>query len=81
MVHLGERSPLGTRVAVRQRMVLIAPDPHDLVARDVDEDPADRGADSAEAAQRPYVVSVSENGIIVWREGYLHKKSGDGVAR
>ena len=50
-----ERATLRTGVAVRHRVVLVAPDPDDRVPLDIDEDAADRGADPAEAVHRPHV--------------------------
>ena len=49
VVHRRQRPSLGAGVAVREGVVAIAPDPDDPVALDVDEDPAHRGADPAEA--------------------------------
>ena len=49
VMHLRQGPSLRTRVAVRERVVLVSAHPNDLVAVDVDEDAADRGADPAEA--------------------------------
>ena len=56
VVHLRERAALRAGVAVRERVVLVAADAHDVVARHVDEDPAHRGADPAEAPDRAHVA-------------------------
>ena len=58
VVQLRQRAALRTRVAVRERVVVVAADPDDLVARHVDEDPAHRGADAAEAPDRAHVSHV-----------------------
>ena len=54
VVHLRQRPALGARVPVRQRVVRVAAHPDDLVALDVDEDPAHRRADPAEAPDRAH---------------------------
>jgi hypothetical protein len=49
VVQTWECSALRARVPARERVVVVAADAHDLVARDVDEDPADGGADATKA--------------------------------
>jgi len=55
MVQLRQRPPLRTGVAVRERVVAVTAHTDDLVTRNVDEDPAHRRADPAEAPDGAHV--------------------------
>jgi hypothetical protein len=52
VVDLGQRATLRARVALRERMIAVAVHRLDVIAVDLDEDPADRRADPAEASDR-----------------------------
>lgn len=54
VVELGQRAALRAGVPVRQRVIVVAADPDDLVTLDVDHDTADRRADPAEAPHGPH---------------------------
>ena len=60
VVHLRQRTTLRAGVALRERVVVVAADADHLVAVDVDEDAADRGADAAEASHRAHAVGSQE---------------------
>src|SRR5205085_9603748 len=53
VVHRRQRPALRARVAVGLRVIRVAAHPDDFVARDFDQDAADRRADPAEALDRP----------------------------